>query len=100
MAHPRSRHVRLPILLAVSICWSAGVVPRRAQAQQTDRGQEPVGSAFVYAGADGVHSIIGSEEGAFRIRNGRVEPLGDAGAAATWKGRPASDFFNALRSLR
>jgi hypothetical protein len=55
---------------------------------------------FIHVGESGAHTIIGSEEGAFRIRNGRVEPQGNAGAASTWRGQPASTFFQALRVLR
>lgn len=53
---------------------------------------------FVYDNA-GDHTIYGAEEGAFRVRNGRVEPLGGGGAASAWKGRPAERFFEALRAV-
>jgi hypothetical protein len=53
---------------------------------------------FVYDNA-GDYTILGAEEGVFRVRNGRVEPLGGAGAASTWNGRPAQRFFEALRTL-
>lgn len=55
---------------------------------------------FIHVDSAGSHTIVGSEEGAFRVRNGRVEPQGDAGAANTWQGQPASAFFQALRALR
>jgi hypothetical protein len=35
--------------------------------------------------------------GAFRIRNGRVEPLGRGALASAWKDRSAAKFFEALR---
>ena len=44
--------------------------------------------------------IHGSEDGAFRIRNGRVEPLGEGGAASAWKERPAAAFYEALHAAR
>ena len=40
--------------------------------------------------------IIGDEEGAFRIRNQRVEPLGSGEVARAWKGRAATTFFEAI----
>ena len=55
---------------------------------------------FLYTAANGEHTIHGAEEGAFRIRNGRIEPLGKAGASETWKHRPATEFFAALQALR
>jgi len=36
--------------------------------------------------------------GAFRIRNGRVEPLGTRDLANEWRGRGAETFFEALRA--
>jgi Carboxypeptidase regulatory-like domain len=53
---------------------------------------------FVYDNA-GDYTILGAEEGVFRVRNGRVEPLGRGGAASAWKGRPAERLFEALRTL-
>jgi hypothetical protein len=56
---------------------------------------------FVYVDeTTGTQWISGAEEGAFRIRNGRVEPSGRGGAASSWRGRSASDFFAALSALR
>jgi hypothetical protein len=46
----------------------------------------------------GQHTIHGSEEGTFRVRNGRVEPLGRAGAATDWTHRSVRHFFDALRA--
>jgi hypothetical protein len=37
-------------------------------------------------------------EGAFRLRNGRVEPLGEQDVARAWKGRSAAKFLEALRT--
>ena len=54
---------------------------------------------FVVFSADGTASVHGHDEGVFRIRNGRVEPLGDGGAAAAWKGRSAAAFFSTLQSV-
>ena len=54
---------------------------------------------FVYVDSAGTFTIYGAEEGAFRVRNGRVDPLGRGGAASTWKGRSAREFFQALRTL-
>jgi hypothetical protein len=51
---------------------------------------------FLLRGTDGSYSILGAEEGAFRIRNARVEPLGGGGAAAAWKERSAAKFFQRL----
>ena len=53
--------------------------------------------AFLYRSETGDYSIHGAEEGAFRIRNGRVESPGGGGVAAAWKGRSAAKFFEALR---
>jgi hypothetical protein len=53
---------------------------------------------FLHTSTTGEHTILGAEEGTFRIRNGRVEPLGKAGAASTWARRPAGEFFTALRN--
>jgi hypothetical protein len=53
---------------------------------------------FLYVDPSGRHTIHGSEEGAFRIRNGRVEPLGTGGAASAWRGRSVTKFFEALRA--
>lgn len=54
---------------------------------------------FVYIDAGGTYWIVGSEEGVFRVRNGRVDPLGRGGAASTWRGRSVARFFQALRAL-
>lgn len=53
---------------------------------------------FMVANQQGSWWVHGAEEGAFRIRNGRVEPLGGGGAAQTWKGRSTVTFFDALRA--
>ena len=54
---------------------------------------------FLVTDHEGAYWIHGSEEGAFRIRNGVVEPLGAGGAATTWKRRASEKFFEALRTL-
>jgi hypothetical protein len=53
---------------------------------------------FLKADTDGALWVSGFHEGAFRIRNGRVEPLGDGGAARAWKDRDARAFFDALHT--
>jgi hypothetical protein len=55
---------------------------------------------FVYADDVGTFTIHGAEEGAFRLRNGRVDPLGRGGAATDWAQRSVADFLEALRRLR
>ena len=52
---------------------------------------------FVHVDPRGTYTIVGAEEGAFRIRNGRVDALGNAGAASTWNQQPVAKFFEALR---
>jgi hypothetical protein len=52
---------------------------------------------FLYRDASGAYGIHGAEEGAFRIRNGRVESPGSGGVAEAWKGRSAAKFFEGLR---
>lgn len=54
---------------------------------------------FLVSDSEGAYWIHGSEEGAFRIRNGVVEPLGQGGAATAWKRHPTDKFFEALRGL-
>jgi hypothetical protein len=54
---------------------------------------------FVYVDPAGTYTIYGAEEGAFRVRNGRVDALGSGGAASAWRGRSAERFFEALRIL-
>lgn len=39
-----------------------------------------------------------ADEAAFRIRNGRVEPLGGSELATTWRGRSAKKFLEAIRT--
>ena len=53
-------------------------------------------AALVHVDDLGTFTIVGAEEGAFRVRNGRVEALGRAGAASTWNRQPAAKFFGAL----
>ena len=53
---------------------------------------------FLVVDQHGSWWIHGAEEGAFRIRNGRVTPLGGGGAAQTWKGRSTVTFFEALKT--
>ena len=55
---------------------------------------------FVYADDAGALTIHGAEEGAFRLRNGRVDPLGRGGAATDWARRSVADLFEAVRQLR
>lgn len=60
-----------------------------------------VGDEYVlllYLDAAGAFRIHGAEEGAFRVRNGLVEPLGSGGVADGWKGRAVRRFFEALRA--
>jgi hypothetical protein len=48
-------------------------------------------------GSDWLGIHLGTE-GAFRIRNGRVEPLGSYKLSREWRGRSAKKFFGALRT--
>jgi hypothetical protein len=52
---------------------------------------------FVHVDPGGTYTIVGAEEGAFRVRNGRVEALGRGGASSTWDRQPAARFLEALR---
>lgn len=52
---------------------------------------------FLYRDEKGALTIYGAEHGAFRIRNGRVEPLGSGDIARAWRGRSAEKFLEALR---
>lgn len=40
-----------------------------------------------------------SEDGAFRLRNGRVEPLGESAMATEWKNAAAPEFLAELRAV-
>lgn len=53
---------------------------------------------FIYIDSAGTYYVHGSEEGAFRVRNGAVDPLGRGGAAKAWQGHHAQEFFLALRA--
>jgi hypothetical protein len=86
----------------VTVVQPGGRIDRGAEVQMhtfnrlapLDVGDEYV--LFLIVNADGAYSVHGSEEGAFRIRNGRVDPLGSAAAAETWKSRAAAGFLRAL----
>jgi hypothetical protein len=54
---------------------------------------------FVFVDPAGTSTIVGAEEGAFLVRDGVVHPLGQRGAASTWRGRSTTRFFEALRRL-
>ena len=51
---------------------------------------------FIWVESGFTPGILGAEEGTFRVRNGRVEPLGSGGAATAWKGRSSASFFEVL----
>src|SRR5258708_38890895 len=48
---------------------------------------------FIYIDSAGTYYVHGSEEGAFRVRNGAVDPLGRGGAAKAWRGDPPPEDF-------
>ena len=50
---------------------------------------------FIKLAPNGTLGIMGFEEGVFRIRNGRVQPLG-GGAADAWRDPPSVRFFEEL----
>jgi hypothetical protein len=54
---------------------------------------------FLTRPADGAMSIHNEEDGAFRLRNGLVEPLGTSVIAAEWKNAAASEFFAELSAI-
>ena len=90
----------------ITIDQSGGIIDRGDHLDRHDHnrlaplnvGDEYV--LFLYRGETGTYTILGAEEGAFRIRNGRVESAGSGGVATAWKGRSAAKFFEALRITR
>jgi hypothetical protein len=54
---------------------------------------------FLTHQADGAMTIQFWEDGAFRLRNGLVEPLGTGVIAAEWKNAAASEFLAELTAI-
>ena len=86
----------------VSISQPGGSLDRGVDIQQHDYNRHAplnVGDEYVLflrEGPAGVLTIVAAPDGAFRLRNGRVEPLGNGGLAESWKERSAARFLSTL----